>query len=110
MDKLNIRIEAARLAVESGADKETFDEMAKVIEKYIIGTLDLSEYDNPNATMEKAMDLTKNCRSVYEKIETVMKKKKLPIWEKRMKYGYNDNSFSWIWIYLLTLIFNRTWK
>ena len=74
MDKLNIRIEAARLAVESGADKETFDEMAKVIEKYIIGTLDLSEYDNP------------------------------------MKYGYNDNSFSWIWIYLLTLIFNRTWK
>ena len=31
MDKLNIRIEAARLAVESGADKETFDEMAKVI-------------------------------------------------------------------------------
>ena len=30
MDKLNIRIEAARLAVESGADKETFDEMAKV--------------------------------------------------------------------------------
>ena len=27
MDKLNIRIEAARLAVESGADKETFDEM-----------------------------------------------------------------------------------
>ncbi|VYU43442.1 Uncharacterised protein [Paraprevotella clara] len=39
-----------------------------------------------------------------------MKKKKLPIWEKRMKYGYNDNSFSWIWIYLLTLIFNRTWK
>ena len=46
MDKLNIRIEAARLAVESGADKETFDEMAKVIEKYIIGTLDLSEYDN----------------------------------------------------------------
>ena len=67
MDKLNIRIEAARLAVESGADKETFDEMAKVIEKYISGTLDLSEYDNPNATMEKAMDLFKMNRHEEEK-------------------------------------------
>ena len=39
MDKLNVRIEAARLAVESGANKETFTEMARVIEKYIIGNM-----------------------------------------------------------------------
>ena len=41
--------------------------MAKVIKKYIIGTLDLSEYDNPNATMEKAMDLFKMNRHEEEK-------------------------------------------
>ena len=28
------------------------------------------DFDNP-MVMEKAMDLTKNCRSVYEKIETI---------------------------------------
>jgi hypothetical protein len=50
-----------------GMPVETFDEMAKVIEKYIIGTLDLSEYDNPNATMEKAMDLFKMNRHEEEK-------------------------------------------
>ena len=51
MDKLNVRIEAARLAVESGANKETFTEMARVIEKYIIGTSELLEYENPNAAI-----------------------------------------------------------
>ena len=68
MDKLNVRIEAARLAVESGANKETFTEMARVIEKYIIGTSELLEYENPNAAMEKAMDFLKV--NHHEKEET----------------------------------------
>lgn len=46
MDKLNIRIEAARLAVESGADKETFDEMAKVI-----GNISLEHWIYRNMTI-----------------------------------------------------------
>lgn len=48
MDKLNIRIEAARLAVESGADKETFDEMAKVMrKKCVISLLPVLSVQNP---------------------------------------------------------------
>lgn len=101
MDKLNVRIEAARLAVESGANKETFTEMARVIEKYIIGTSELLEYENPNAAMEKAMDFLKVNHH---------EKKKLPIWKKRMKNRYNDNSSNWIWIYFLALMFDKTWK
>ena len=68
MDKLNVRIEAARLAVESGANKETFTEMARVVVKYIIGTSELLEYENPNAAMEKAMDFLKV--NHHEKEET----------------------------------------
>lgn len=59
MDKLNVRIEAARLAVESGANKETFTETARVIEEYIIGASELPEYENPNAAIEKTMNFFK---------------------------------------------------
>lgn len=70
MDRLNVRIEAARLAVESGAKKDDFVETAKVMEDYILGDTCLLEYDNPQATLKESMNVFKLMGNGYEKEAT----------------------------------------
>lgn len=70
MDRLNVRIEAARLAVESGARKDDFVETAKLMEDYILGGTYLPEYDNPQATLRESMNVFKLMGNGNEKEAT----------------------------------------
>lgn len=57
---LELRIEAARLSIESGAKREDIIETAKNIENYIKGDVDLPETYNPNDFFKKSMEAIKN--------------------------------------------------
>lgn len=70
MDRLSVRIEAARLAVESGATKDNFVETAKLMEDYILGESCLLEYDNPHAKLRESMNVFKLMGNGYEKATT----------------------------------------
>lgn len=76
--KLELRIEAARLAVESGA--ENFSLKAKEIYSFIEGKTDLPEVYNPNdllqATMSQwAKSNDKNCKDEKKEIVDTEEKK-----------------------------------
>lgn len=74
MDKLSIRLEAIKLAVEFRSQPEDVIEVAKNFEKYIIGEADVPEFNDPFISIfNNYNDALKNNEKQLKEIEDRLK-------------------------------------
>jgi hypothetical protein len=83
-NKVDLRLECARLALNSG--KKDYIKVAKKLEEYIQGDSNLPETSNPNELLEKVLDL---CKTTSQPItDFISQKESEKETDNKMAYGF----------------------